>query len=437
LGFKISKFIFCSLMVCSSAFSDPYLDRYFRHVDSYQRNLARAQQCLEALYPGGQIAAVERRFERELTEIRKFSRPLLEAFRDGDQGYPADAFDRGIFLSNKLSAVFPGEATHFVGFDKLQKVVYKNAPYPNLFLSENPGLNTMQVTLAPGGDLAPNDMELMAVGLHGQVGAYSHMGSMYYFADLLDKLNRPRTQKTESFAAELHSRLLSRGLEKKIGVKLLDLPGHGSGPNLRHFPSLESVVDWLAEEFKSVRATLDRSGRKHVPLIVVARSFSPNLIWQLAKKYPGLIDAMVAISPTHPDETIGYASSYAGAIREAVGLDISNPMLNFTAFEWINNRRTTIQWHLSNTPFEIPTYIQTGFEDGQTPASARDWFALAAATRPNRYQAFRNRGHDTLRLPFPLRADSRDAVVAHRDDVATSLTAWEGFYEFLNLIPSP
>ena len=168
-------------------------------------------------------------------------------------------------------------------------------------------LEAETIRLCPAEGKMPVDAEGVLVLLHGCGVNVSQSSSMRKWIRLFgeketSKRNMMWTQK----------QLLNYENYTRLAVEAIDLPGHGVGPLLDRFQTLEHVTAWLGKYLRKKKA--DASGR---PLFVMTRSSSAIFPAAVNRLAPGLIDGIVFVSPSLPGEPEIIAQEIAAA-RENV-----------------------------------------------------------------------------------------------------------------------
>lgn len=209
----------------------------------------------------------------------------------------------------------------------------------------------------------PHDSEAMILVLHGAGAHFSHSGSTLDIARTLAAKPDPLRN---DFAGQLHQSLGE--LHRPISVLSLDLPGAGWGPDIRDHLEIDQSLSFLGREIRRLRQKIEthqmETGReKPIPLIVMARSFSPGLIleWQAKMRDESGLDAFVLISPEHqsPDFDFDQANERSLQIfRE--GTYRANAM----GMHWAIELGHQMRWYERPDPFDQkPTLIFFGGQD--------------------------------------------------------------------------
>lgn len=146
----------------------------------------------------------------------------------------------------------------------------------------DPEFSTVRI-ISPNGRV-PKGSQGRVVLLHGMGAETSrHSAWLQTVATLGDRRNQLR-----GTAAQI------QGMPgfRPLAPEALDLPRHGFGPR-NGFESADDVAHWLGKYLNALKAATPE-----LPLIVVARSASPLFVTALNRLKPGLIDAMVLMSPS-------------------------------------------------------------------------------------------------------------------------------------------
>lgn len=288
-------------------------------------------------------------------------------------------------------------------------VRHKGTDYKTLKVVDYPRLKTKAMINQKG--IVPPGSKAIVVLLHGTGAGHSHMGAMTeparVFTAAADENGMPgKILRAVGAWGENHLAL---------GGIAFDLPGHGFNEadhllELDGPAALEGSVEWLAGELELLK-------KEHgLPVVVFARSGSPGIVLELNGRRPGLVDAMILMSPSHSRPDLDQMSVQACLHLAATD---SSFTLNPEGFDWINLLYRNMTWHTWPKPAgDTPTLVLMGREDPETPEEAREAFRQMARDNPNvQYAEFERGRHDLLNT--------------HDWNRATLMEAWAVIYRFL------
>jgi alpha-beta hydrolase superfamily lysophospholipase len=176
----------------------------------------------------------------------------------------------------------------------------------------------------------------------------------------------------------------------RLAVEAIDLPGHGVGPSLGGFRTLEQVVVWLGTYLEQKQA--EAAGK---PLFVMTRSSSAIFPAAVTRRYPGVIDGMVFVSPSFPGAPEIIAQEVAAA-RENVRRGVYGAV-NEAGIVWIEQMLQQADWGHAEDFRGVPTLILTAAQDIEVVDQARVHFKEMAHRLPNvTYHEFNSACHDFL-----------------------------------------
>lgn len=327
------------------------------------------------------------------------------------------------------------------------RVVYGKNPYTNFVVEVDDELDTLRyhhrLGRVPATFPAANgNVATRAVMpyLHGN-GSLRSQG-----ASALASMNLLMSPKQSGLAGDL-KRLTdgegegARSIWVPVASESVDMPGHGTGPDLAEFDHMDKLIDWMAVWFRQLR-------KHNLPIIPIARSASPAYLAAFAHKYPELIDGMVLVSPMHPviglqenidkvEEKIREIPPFPGGTREEYirwveeRLKAGDFVPNRAGLDWCfrmywqmhDALSGPLAWYRHEDPFNgVPTLILVGENDWQVPESVQRAFrdmASAAAERGRRagtasrhtvYRQYPGMGHDLLAV-----MPQESALTVYRD----------------------
>lgn len=294
----------------------------------------------------------------------------------------------------------------------LEFIRHKATDYKTLRLIDYPRMQTKGIVNQRG--IVPPGSRALVLLLHGTGAEHSHMGAM---------VEPARVFTAEANTGGLAGKAL-RAAEAwgpqhlPLGALAIDLPGHGFNEadhllQLEGRAALNGSITWLADELRRLKH------EHNIPLIVFARSGSPGIVLELNGVHPGLLDAMILMSPSHSRPDLDQLS-----VQACLDLAGSDPhfKLNEIGFDWINLLYRHMTWHNWPKPAgDVPTLILMGSEDPETPQAARDAFASMARMSPNiQYEEFAGGRHDLL--------------TTHEWNRETLLAAYKAIYAFLRKV---
>ena len=185
----------------------------------------------------------------------------------------------------------------------------------------------------------------------------------------------------------------------RLAVEAIDLPGHGVGPLLDRFQTLELVADWLGTYLRRKKAEASGS-----PLFVMTRSASAIFPAAVKRREPDVIDGMVFVSPSFPGEPDIIAQEIAAA-RENVRRGVYGAV-NEAGIVWIEQMLHQADWGEAEDFGGVPTLIVTADRDIEVVDLARAHFQALAERLPNvAYHEFSSEAHDFLSFEDKARRD--------------------------------
>jgi hypothetical protein len=244
---------------------------------------------------------------------------------------------------------------------------------------------TETIRLFPSEGKMPADAEGILVLLHGCGVNVSQSSSMRKWIRLFgeketSKKNMMWTQK----------QLLQYENYTRLAVEAIDLPGHGVGPLLHRFQTLEHVTAWLGRYLRTKK--VDASGR---PLFVMTRSSSAIFPAAVNRQDPKVIDGMVFVSPSLPGKPEIIAQEIAAA-RENVCRGVYHAV-NEAGLAWIDKMLQQADWDQGEDFGGVSTLILTADRDIEVVDQARVHFQAMAERLPNvAYHEFNSEAHDFL-----------------------------------------
>lgn len=264
---------------------------------------------------------------------------------------------------NHTRVILPGET---VAFDGEGRVFFRAPPYSALRVELAPDIDS--VRFVSGRGRVPENSQAILPLFHGTGAPYSHSGAML---STLNTLTAGPTERRRGFVYELQQ----RPEHLFVAAEAVDLPGHGGGPDLARFQTVDAVVDWLASEFQALK-------RFGLPIIPITRSGAGGLLVVMNRKYPGLVDGMILMSPLHPCG-VQHSNDY---LEGCARLPSDHPdfvTIRREAFDWINGlyRQIIAQnlWPEGRATFgSTPTMILVGRADEQLSVDARRTYATLA-----------------------------------------------------------
>ena len=256
--------------------------------------------------------------------------------------------------------------------------------YANRIRAEEiPELETIR--LYPAEDKVPMDAEGMLVMLHGCGVDVSHSSTMRKWIRLFGEKETSRKNMMWT-----QKKILSYENYTRLAVEAIDLPGHGVGPALNGFETLDQVSLWLGPYLQQKKATT-----LHQLLFVMTRSSSAIFPAAVNKRYPGVIDGMVFVSPSFPGEPEIITQEVAAA-RENVRRGVYGAV-NEAGIVWIEKMLQQADWGCAEDFGGAPTLILTADQDLEVVHQARTHFKNIAKRLPHvTYYEFDSTCHDFL-----------------------------------------
>jgi hypothetical protein len=231
---------------------------------------------------------------------------------------------------------------------------------------EIPDMETMRLYPAEG--KMPVDAEGLLVMLHGCGVDVSQSSSMRKWIRLFGE---QETSKKNMMWTQKH--ILHYQNYTRLAVEAIDLPGHGVGPLLDRFQTLEQVAHWLGTYLKQRKAEV--AGK---PLFVMTRSSSAIFPAAVNSTYPEVIAQEIAAARDNVMRGV------YGAVNEA-------------GIVWIGQMLHQADWGHAEDFCGIPTLILTADKDPEVVEKAREHFQAMAERLPNvEYHEFNAEAHDFL-----------------------------------------
>lgn len=150
----------------------------------------------------------------------------------------------------------------------------------------------------------------------------------------------------------------------KIASEAIDLPGHGLGPSVESFQSLDHFVEWLADGLKALKAT-------GLPVIPLCRSASTGYFLEVHRRYPGLLDGLILMSPVDPYVGIKVGSE-ALIVQEQEGRLVRN----MAGLNFVIDMYSQMNWsQLKPELKDLPILVLVGGKDIETPLETQQIYA--------------------------------------------------------------
>lgn len=268
--------------------------------------------------------------------------------------------------------------------------------------------------------IAPAGAKALVVLFHGVGADISHSGAMM---PVMNYLAGPKTAKKKGSTARIHEKHID------LGVVALDGPGNGYGPPLDKTDTLDKTLDLFYLEMKKIK-----SFAPELPLIVFARSSSTGIIVAMNKKYPGLLDGMILMSPvTSEPSALAEADKgleediHEAAQKIAQGLK-ADFIINQPVLEWDSKIYRSMRWHEDRAALgNIPTFVLVGDKDKQTPAKVHDFYIQQLsqiADGRGQFLKVEGAGHDVV-----------STIPKYRGDVETeekAIGTYHQIYDFIH-----
>ncbi len=241
------------------------------------------------------------------------------------------------------------------------------------------------IRLYPAEGKLPVDAEGLLIMLHGCGVDVSQSSTMRKWIRLFGEKETSKKNMMWTQHRILHYENYTR-----LAVEAIDLPGHGVGPSLDGFQTLDQVADWLGTYLQRKKAEAPDK-----PLFVMTRSSSAIFPAAVNRTYPGLIDGMVFVSPSLPGDPEISAQEIAAA-RENVRRGIYGAV-HEEGIVWIEKMLNQADWGHAEDFLGVPTLILTADNDIEVVEKAREHFRALAARLPNvQYHQFDSAAHDFL-----------------------------------------
>jgi pimeloyl-ACP methyl ester carboxylesterase len=257
---------------------------------------------------------------------------------------------------------------------------------------EGHGLDVKTMMFHHQSGIAPVGAKAVVVLLHGIGADISHSGAML---QLLAYLSGPKSTKVSSTTSRIHEKHIP------LGVVAIDGVGNGYGPSLTAIDSASKATSLLYLELQKIK-TLARG----LPLIVFARSSSTGHTVAVNKRYPGLISAMILMSPV-TSEPKAFAQADKGVLadvaeaREKIALGLKPDfVINEPVLNWDSQNYRQMRWHLDPAPLgTTSTLVIVGGADKQTPDLVQRFYQKIVKAVPDdhgQYLFVPGAGHDVV-----------------------------------------
>lgn len=220
--------------------------------------------------------------------------------------------------------------------------------------------------------VASNSQVFMPVA-HGNGAFYSHSGPMLDFITFVTRGSKKRSGSTrDSSLPSLRETVFEKYPDLVIAAEAKDDPGHGMGPDPKHFPTVNDWVEWEATYLRQVKAF-------GLPVVPLAKSGSTAKYLQLIQKYPDLLDGLILISPVHP--SIKHHEDVARLYQFA---DEGEFVPNLWGFEWAVKMVQQMDFHKNPNPFNgVPVLSMYGGMDYEVSKEVYQEFDRIAANVPS------------------------------------------------------
>lgn len=223
------------------------------------------------------------------------------------------------------------------------------------------------IRLFPATGRLPKNAQLRVLFFHGSAGAYSHCKSMTQHMYLLGHQGKDFSRKSLA--------KMIRGLPNfvHIAAECMDGPFHGLGSRDELLYDQDELARYYAGYLRQARAETP-----NLKLVVFTRSSSANILFEVVKRYPGLIDGMVLMSPTVPVK-----EWYESALQKLRALAAKGEIeMNEKGAHWIMSLLSHSKWD-KETLKNIPTLILSGDSDFERDAGELIFLQGLAAVSPN------------------------------------------------------
>lgn len=277
-------------------------------------------------------------------------------------------------------------------------VTYKSQRYNKIVAEPSPYIQGMRYRRAEG-LVRLGDQVIMPL-LHGMGMNTSHAGAMFFALNLFSSAkSENRTSKKFSVTAAIHEKFPYT----QIAAVSFDLPGNGFGSS--KLMSLTELIDGIAAEFRYYKSLAP-----HLPLIPVGRSAGSGILYEVNKRYPGLMDGIIVIAPVPTDPValkIAIQGFYDDTAKKTETYQAQGKEIDFfpndAVLDWCVKLYTEMTWTKDAKPMgDIPTLILVGSEDLETPETSRALYRQYAATNPNaQYVEVQGAAHDVLNVMKP------------------------------------
>ncbi len=265
------------------------------------------------------------------------------------------------------------------------------------------GFETLRIFPASG--RTHEGVQVRVLLLHGVGMSYSSSSSWHSVINVLGATELGKSGSTINFVRSDPDFV-------QLGAEAIDLMRHGVGPKLvPQFFGLGSVIDWIADYL-----TMMKRETPNLPVVVVARSASPRFIAEVNRRYPGLIDGVVLVSPVVPGGRSRDRLQLEGTLNEAKSSG-SSSSLNWNAIEWFFRITRKLDWNTPNYFGATPVLVLSGSRDTQVTDDDRRDLVNLANTIPNfEYHELEGAGHNVF-------------ATSHK---APGKKAYQLLYQFIN-----
>lgn len=245
--------------------------------------------------------------------------------------------------------------------------VYQKNLYPQIVAEVVPELETVRYYQRP--EKAVQNPQVQVLLLHGFGADYSRGLSMAMTIRMLSE---------SAVGSKSDTVKALRGDENYIPIhaEAIDLPGVGGGPQIDKLDSLNVTVDWLAAYIRQMKAR-----QPGIPVYVLARSGSPFLVTEVARRYPDHIKGIIPLSALRPGDPDALSNSYAALLDEA-----ANPQKPFEVNKPVMDRVIKLLGQVSWTPeyfAGIKALFLTGSADRQVTQAEREFYLYLSSYSPN------------------------------------------------------
>jgi pimeloyl-ACP methyl ester carboxylesterase len=281
-----------------------------------------------------------------------------------------------------------------------KSVTYKGQHYNKIVAEPSPYTLGMRYHRVEG-LVRPDDQVIMPL-LHGMGMNTSHAGAMFFALNMFSAVKAEnRTSKKFSVTAFLHEHFPYT----KIAAVSFDMAGNNFGTSIEKTPTIDEVVDGIAAEFRYYKSLAP--GR---PLIPLGRSAGSGILYEINKKYPGLMDGIIVIAPVPPEAEalrIAIQGFYDDTANKTEAYRLKGKEIDFfpniPVLDWCVRLYKEMTWTKDAKPMgDIPTLVLVGSEDLETPEISRRLYKQYVATNPNaQYVEIQGAAHDVLNILKP------------------------------------